>query len=69
MQVVDYIQGVHGCRLNEALKIVQTANHKDAEAVMLEKLGNYQDAFDILLKEFQNNLEQVNILYTINKII
>ncbi|XP_076619382.1 vacuolar protein sorting 8 isoform X2 [Colletes latitarsis] len=56
-RVVDHIQGIHGCRLNEALKIVQKANHKDAEAVMLEKLGNYQDAFDILLKEFQNNLE------------
>ena len=56
-RVVDHIQGVHGCRLDEALKIVQAAQHKDAEAVMLEKLGNYQDAFDILLKEFQNNLK------------
>ncbi|XP_031846274.1 vacuolar protein sorting 8 [Nomia melanderi] len=55
--VVDHIQGVHGCRLNEALSIVQKANHKDAEAVMLEKLGNYQDAFEILFKEFQNNLK------------
>ncbi|XP_012165975.1 vacuolar protein sorting-associated protein 8 homolog [Bombus terrestris] len=62
--VVEHIQGFHGCRLNEALQIVQKANHKDAEAVMLEKLGNYQDAFDILLKEFQNNLE----LYCQNKV-
>ncbi|XP_054013291.1 vacuolar protein sorting-associated protein 8 homolog [Hylaeus anthracinus] len=63
-RVVYHIQAGHGCRLNEALKIVQKANHKDAEAVMLEKLGNYQDAFDILLKEFQNNLE----LYCQNKV-
>nr|XP_033321301.1 vacuolar protein sorting-associated protein 8 homolog [Megalopta genalis] len=62
--VVHHIQGAHGCRLNKALSIVQKAKHKDAEAVMLEKLGNYQDAFEILLKEFQNNLE----LYCRNEI-
>nr|XP_034192046.1 vacuolar protein sorting-associated protein 8 homolog [Osmia lignaria] len=62
-RVIEHIQGFHGCRLNEALKIVQKTNHKDAEAVMLEKLGNYQDAFDILIKEFQNHLE----LYCQNK--
>ncbi|CAK9833216.1 Vacuolar protein sorting-associated protein 8 homolog [Anthophora retusa] len=62
--VVDHIQGIHGCRLNEALQIVQKTHHKDAEAVMLEKLGNYQDAFDILLSEFQNNLD----LYCQNKV-
>lgn len=62
--VIGHIQGSHGCRLNEALRIVQKLNHKDAEAAMLEKLGNYQDAFDILLKEFQDHLG----LYCQNKV-
>ncbi|XP_011152021.1 vacuolar protein sorting-associated protein 8 homolog isoform X1 [Harpegnathos saltator] len=61
--VVAHIHGPHGCRLDEALKIVQKWNCKDAEAVMLEKLGNYQDAFNLLLKEFENHLE----LYRHNK--
>lgn len=56
-RVVAHIHGPHGCRLDEALKIVQRWNCKDAEAVMLEKLGNYQDAFDLLLKEFETHLE------------
>lgn len=56
-RVVAHIYGPHGCRLDEALKIVQKWNCKDAEAVMLEKLGSYQDAFDLLLKEFENHLE------------
>ncbi|KAG7189422.1 hypothetical protein KM043_017126 [Ampulex compressa] len=56
-RVVNHISGPHGCRLNEALKIVQQSKHKDAEAVMLEKLGNYQDAFDLLLKEFESHLK------------
>ncbi|KAL6441909.1 hypothetical protein ACFW04_002354 [Cataglyphis niger] len=55
--VVAHLRGPHGCRLDEALKIVQKWNCKDAEAVMLEKLGNYQDAFNLLLKEFENQLE------------
>ncbi|XP_070163197.1 vacuolar protein sorting-associated protein 8 homolog isoform X5 [Polyergus mexicanus] len=55
--VVAHLRGPHGCRLDEALKIVQRWNCKDAEAVMLEKLGNYQDAFNLLLKEFENQLE------------
>lgn len=62
-RVVAHIHGPHGCRLDEALKIVQKWRCKDAEAVMLEKLGNYQDAFDLLLKEFENHLE----LYRQNK--
>jgi len=56
-RVVRHLHGPHGCRLDEALKIVQRWNCKDAEAVMLEKLGNYQDAFDLLLKEFEDRLE------------
>ncbi|XP_050447192.1 vacuolar protein sorting-associated protein 8 homolog isoform X2 [Cataglyphis hispanica] len=55
--VVAHLRGPHGCRLDEALKIVQKWNCKDAEAVMLEKLGNYQDAFNLLLKELENQLE------------
>lgn len=55
--VVAHLRGPHGCRLDEALKIVQRWNCKDAEAVMLEKLGNYQDAFNLLLKEFEHQLE------------
>lgn len=55
--VVAHLHGSHGCRLDEALKIVQKWNCKDAEAVMLEKLGNYQEAFDLLLKQFENRLE------------
>ncbi|XP_029672254.1 vacuolar protein sorting-associated protein 8 homolog isoform X2 [Formica exsecta] len=55
--VIAHLRGPHGCRLGEALKIVQRWNCKDAEAVMLEKLGNYQDAFNLLLKEFENQLE------------
>lgn len=55
--VVAHLHGPHGCRLDEALKIVQRWKCKDAEAVMLEKLGNYQDAFDLLLKEFEDRLE------------
>lgn len=62
-RVVAHIHGSHGCRLDEALRIVQKWNCKDAEAVMLEKLGNYQDAFNLLLKEFENHLE----LYQQNK--
>ncbi|XP_033214134.1 vacuolar protein sorting-associated protein 8 homolog [Belonocnema kinseyi] len=54
--VVSHLQGSHGCRLDEALRIVQVANHKDAEAVMLEKLGNYEEAFNLLLKRLQENL-------------
>ncbi|XP_012058541.1 PREDICTED: vacuolar protein sorting-associated protein 8 homolog [Atta cephalotes] len=56
-RVVAHLHGPHGCRLDEALKIVQKWNCKDAEAVMLEKLGNYQEAFDLLLKEFEDRLE------------
>lgn len=56
-RVVAHIHGPHGCRLDEALKVVQCWNCRDAEAVMLEKLGNYQDAFDLLLKEFETHLE------------
>jgi len=56
-QVVIHLHGPHGCRLDEALKIVQKWNCKDAEAVMLEKLGSYQEAFNLLLKEFENRLE------------
>ncbi|XP_011698850.1 PREDICTED: vacuolar protein sorting-associated protein 8 homolog isoform X1 [Wasmannia auropunctata] len=55
--VVAHLHGPHGCRLDEALKIVQRWRCKDAEAVMLEKLGNYQDAFDLLLREFEDRLE------------
>lgn len=55
--VVAHLHGPHGCRLDEALKIVQRWKCKDAEAVMLEKLGNYQDAFDLLLREFEDRLE------------
>ncbi|KAF7400816.1 hypothetical protein HZH66_006000 [Vespula vulgaris] len=54
--VVNHINGPHGCRLDEALKIVKQSNHIDAEAVMLEKLGNYQEAFDLLLNQFKNHL-------------
>lgn len=56
-RLVRHLHGPHGCRLDEALKIVQRWNCKDAEAVMLEKLGNYQAAFDLLLKEFEDQLE------------
>lgn len=56
--VVAHLRGPHGCRLEEALKIVQRWNCKDAEAVMFEKLGNYQDAFDLLLKEFEYQVER-----------
>ncbi|XP_071579546.1 vacuolar protein sorting-associated protein 8 homolog [Temnothorax nylanderi] len=56
-RVVRHLHGPHGCRLDEALKIVRKWKCKDAEAVMLEKLGNYQDAFDLLLKEFEDRLE------------
>ncbi|EFN62096.1 Vacuolar protein sorting-associated protein 8-like protein [Camponotus floridanus] len=59
--VVAHLRGPHGCRLDEALKIVQRWNCKDAEAVMLEKLGNYQDAFNLLLKEFKNQLEMYRL--------
>ncbi|XP_024940795.1 vacuolar protein sorting-associated protein 8 homolog isoform X2 [Cephus cinctus] len=55
--VVKHIHGPHGCRLNEALRIVRESNHKDAEAVMLEKLGNYQEAFDLLLKKLQSSFD------------
>ncbi|XP_011346387.1 vacuolar protein sorting-associated protein 8 homolog isoform X2 [Ooceraea biroi] len=64
MRVVVHLHGPHGCRLDEALKIVQRWNCKDAEAVMLEKLGSYQEAFNLLLKEFENRLE----MYRENKI-
>lgn len=57
VRVVGHLHGPHGCRLDEALKIVQRWNCKDAEAVMLEKLGSYQEAFNLLLKEFENRLE------------
>lgn len=56
-RVVAHLHGPHGCRLDEALKIVQRWKCKDAEAVMLEKLGSYQDAFNLLLKEFEDRLE------------
>lgn len=56
-RVVAHIHGPHGCRLDEALKIVKKFNCKDAEAIMLEKLGSYQDAFNLLLKEFETHLE------------
>ncbi|XP_066595487.1 vacuolar protein sorting-associated protein 8 homolog isoform X2 [Prorops nasuta] len=55
--VATHMNGPHGCRLDEALRIVQEANHKDAEAVMLEKLGNYQEAFNLLLKCFDDQVE------------
>lgn len=54
--VTSHLQGSHGCRLDEALKIVQTMNHKDAEAIMLEKLGNYEEAFNLLLKRLEESL-------------
>lgn len=66
-QVVKHLEGSHGCRLDTALGIVQQANHKEAEAVMLEKLGDYQAAFDLLLKKFQDNLQMVRILINIWK--
>lgn len=56
-RVIRHLHGPHGCRLDEALKIIQRWNCKDAEAVMLEKLGDYQAAFDLLLKEFEDRLE------------
>lgn len=55
-RVVAHLHGPHGCRLDEALKIVRKYNCKSAEAVMLEKLGSYQDAFNLLLKEFEQQV-------------
>ncbi|XP_051156587.1 vacuolar protein sorting-associated protein 8 homolog [Leptopilina boulardi] len=54
--VASHLHGSHGCRLDEALKIVQNTNHKDGEAIMLEKLGNYEEAFNLLLKRLEENL-------------
>lgn len=67
IQVVNHINGPHGCRLDEALKIVKQSNHIDAEAVMLEKLGNYQEAFDLLLNQFKNHLNMVFIIMLYSK--
>ena len=64
-KVVSHLQGSHGCRLDEALRIVQNANHKDAEAVMLEKLGNYEEAFKLLLKKLQESLATVIIFFNL----
>ncbi|XP_012276200.1 vacuolar protein sorting-associated protein 8 homolog [Orussus abietinus] len=55
--VVGHLHGPHGCRLDEALRIVQESKCEDAEAAMLEKLGNYQEAFDLLLKRLRNCFE------------
>lgn len=60
-----WIDRSHGCRLDEALKIVQTMNHKDAEAIMLEKLGNYEEAFNLLLKRLEESLSLVMHFYSL----
>ncbi|XP_048511434.1 vacuolar protein sorting-associated protein 8 homolog isoform X2 [Athalia rosae] len=57
-QVVQHLHGSHGCRLDEALKIVKNENHTKATAVMLEKLGNYQEAFDLLLSDLHSLFER-----------
>lgn len=54
--VVGHVKGAHGCRLDEALRIVQEAGHKEAIAVMLEKMGNYQEAFELLHAGLQERL-------------
>lgn len=60
-RVVNHMNSHHGCRLDEALRIVREKAHREAEAVMLEKLGNYQEAFDLLLSELHERLQIVNI--------
>ncbi|XP_043274533.1 vacuolar protein sorting-associated protein 8 homolog isoform X2 [Venturia canescens] len=55
-KVVSHMNSHHGCRLDEALRIVREMGHREAEAVMLEKLGNYQEAFDLLLSELHEHL-------------
>ncbi|XP_063986290.1 vacuolar protein sorting-associated protein 8 homolog [Diachasmimorpha longicaudata] len=54
--VVDHVKGMHGCRLDEALRIVREAGHKEGIAVMLEKMGNYQEAFELLHGGLQERL-------------
>ncbi|XP_017885655.1 vacuolar protein sorting-associated protein 8 homolog isoform X2 [Ceratina calcarata] len=56
-RVVSHVRGVHGCRPDEALRIVQRAEHRTAEAVVLEKLGNYQEAHEILSRELRDRME------------
>lgn len=58
-KVVGHVKSHHGCRLDEALKIVRENGHREAEAVMLEKLGNYQEAFDLLLAGLNERLQMV----------
>ncbi|XP_057331528.1 vacuolar protein sorting-associated protein 8 homolog [Microplitis mediator] len=62
-RVVNHMNGPHGCRLDQALIIVQNANHQEAIALMFEKMGNYQDAFELLLNKLQ---QQLSIYYNNN---
>lgn len=54
--VINHINGSHGCRLDEALNIIKNSGLKNAEALMLEKMGNYQDAFNLLIDNLENSL-------------
>ena len=65
-KVVSHINSNHGCRLDQALKIVRDNCHRDAEALMLEKLGNFQEAFDLLLRDLCERLEKVRNLRLTN---
>lgn len=47
--MLKHLQGPYGIQPDRALQIVQEANRKDAEAMLLEQSGNYHGAFDLLL--------------------
>ncbi|CAD6242413.1 GSCOCG00009489001-RA-CDS [Cotesia congregata] len=47
-RVVGHMNGAHGCRLDQALVIVEKSGHQEALALMYEKMGNFQEAFELL---------------------